>query len=175
MHRGTIVACVILGCLPLTAAAAEKKDDDPWKGKSRSEVIALLGEPAKTKDARQGGEKLVYKFVRLEEGAIPPPGVAVLEVPGIGVVGRLPQAGAMQGGEMEVEPTETDRRGRKRGGGLTREESVSVTWEDGKKRVERTGDDRPAIRGKVTLKLVVGPDGKVESWFVSPRKAMEGQ
>jgi hypothetical protein len=175
MRRKLWVAWVTVACLAGVCAAAAATDEDPWAGKTKSDVVALLGDPTKTKDVSDGGEMLTYKFVRLEEGAVPPIGMTVLSVPGIGVVGQMPKSGSRSEGETTITPTQVDKKGRPVEGGLTTETSTNISWDSDGKEVERSWEERPAIRGKITLKFNVTAAGEIESWSVSPKKAASGR
>jgi hypothetical protein len=175
VRRGLLVACIALICAPCAWAAEPDPSADPWKGKSRSEVLTLLGDPTKAKKSENGEELLIYRFVRLDENAVAPVGMAVLNVPGIGVVGRRLGADTREQPEVGIEPTELDKRGHRTGGGVTeQEESHTITWDKEGKHVEPAWEERPATRGKVTLKLWLNRDGEVASWSVSPKKAAAG-
>jgi hypothetical protein len=171
MRRGLWIVLTTVGCLVGVWAAEPASDDDPWAGKTKSDVVTLLGDPTKTKDVADGGQVLTYKLVRLAEGAVAPAGMTVLNVPGLGVVGQMPKSGATVEGDTTITPTEVDKKGRPAGGGVTTEETVSVSWDTDTKEVERSWEDRPAIRGKVTLKFHVTESGEIESWSVAPKKA----
>lgn len=171
MRRGPWIVLMTIGCLVGVWAAEPVPDDDPWAGKTESDVVTLLGEPTKTKDVADGGRVLTYKLVRLAEGAVPPTGMTVLNVPGIGVVGQMPKPGAVKAGDTTIAPTRVDARGRPIEGGVTTEESLTMSWDPDTGEVERSWEEGPAIRGKVTLKFHVTADGGIESWSVSPKKA----
>lgn len=175
MRRGSWIVLMTVGCLVGVWAAEPAEDDDPWAGKTRSDVVTLLGEPTKTKRVAAGGEVLTYKLVRLEEGAVPPAGMTILNVPGIGVVGQMPKAGAAKPGDATITPTQVDEKGRPVEGGVTTEESLTISWDADTKEVERSWEERPAIRGRVTLKFNVTAAGGIESWSVSPKKAASGR
>jgi hypothetical protein len=150
----------------------EPADEDPWVGKSREDVVTFLGEPNKTKDAGDGGEILIYKFVRLREGDIAPMGMAVLNVPGIGLVGRMPGPAAMKLDTVIEDPGTTNRRGRPAEGGLGEDEKLSVSYDADSGELERSWEERTVPSGgKATLKLHLDASGKVVSWTVSPKKA----
>ena len=166
------VMCVVLlaaGFLALVHAG-ESAAEDPWAGKSRSDVETLLGKPTKTKDAGDGTEVLIYKFVRLHEGAVAPVGMSMLNVPGVGVVGQMPDPGTFDD-DLGIEPTRVDKYGRGVEGGMRGEDEYSVSYDTETKKVERSWEERPSIRGKVTLRFRVNADGEIESWSVSPKKA----
>jgi hypothetical protein len=147
--------------------------EDPWTGKSRADVVTLLGEPKKAKTSKDGGELLVYKLVRLREGTVPEPGMSVLNVPGVGVVGLWAAPQSMSDVEAGIAPTTVDRHGRSAegGAGAPAPEEASISWDLDKKEVTRSWEERPAIKGKVTLKFQVNAAGEIESWSVSPKRA----
>jgi hypothetical protein len=175
MYRVPWVALLAVGCLA-GAWAADAPAEDPWKGKTRADVTALLGEPTKTKTSGDGTEALTYKLYRLHEDAVPPPEVMVLNVPGIGVVGQMQQLDTLGAGDVALVPDERDRKGRGTGGGVgSGEESYSVEYDPKSGEVTRSWEEKPAFRGKVTLKFQVSGDGSVESWSVSPKKAASGR
>jgi hypothetical protein len=175
MHRSWLIACVILACTLTGQATTAEPAPDPWHGKTRSDVLTLLGEATKTKESADGRSVLIYKLLRLHEGAVAPTGMTILDVPGIGIVGQMQQPGALKGGEVDILPTETDKQGRGTGGGLTEEEKLTISWDPDTKKTERSWDDRPAIRGKLTLQFRLTPTGEIESWAVSPKKAAKAR
>lgn len=175
MGRRRSIALMLAGCVILAGTAVPAAAADPWTGKSRQELETLLGEPTKEKKKSDGSALLVYKLVRLEEGAIPPPEMTVLNVPGVGVVAQMQRPGAMDGDEVSIRPTEMDAAGRGTGGGIESEETHSISWDTDGKKIERSweGSERPAIRGKVTLKFQLTAGGTIDSWSVSPKKARQ--
>jgi hypothetical protein len=100
----------------------------------------------------------------------------VVSVPGVGLAGQATPGGALEPDRISIDPMDIDKHGRATGGGTSERESASISWdpETGKKTVTRTGDDRRAVLGKLTLKFVVGPSGTIRSWSVSPKKAASG-
>jgi hypothetical protein len=174
MRRGPWIVLMTIGCLVGVRAAEPVPDDDPWAGKAESDVVTLLGEPTKTKDVADGGRVLTYKLVRLAEGAVAPTGMTVLNVPGIGVVGQMPKPGTVKAGTSTITPTRVDKKGRPIEGGVTTEETASISWDTDGKKIEHSWEEQPAIRGKITLKFRVTAAGAIESWSVSPKKAASG-
>ena len=81
MRIGLRIACVLLACLPGLRAADPPPAEDPWTGKSRDDLLTLLGEPTKKKADGKGSELWAYKLVRLDPDLPPEPGVMVLERP----------------------------------------------------------------------------------------------
>ena len=165
-----IAASMVLACLSGVQAAKSKSAQDPWSGKTSTDVVMLLGEPTKTRKT-DDGSVLIYKLLRLEPDAVAPATMIVLDVPGIGVVARMLKDDSMRGVEISIEPTEVDKRGRGTGGGVTEQETASVTWNTDSRKIEHSWEERPAIRGKLTLKFELDPHGTIESWSVSPKKA----
>ncbi len=170
MRRTTIVPLLFLMAAAAGARAAGAAEPDPWRGKSRAEIVTLLGEPHKTTRGAAGAETLTYRLVRLDESAIAPQGMSVLNLPGIGIVGRMHDIDPRDGREVSMGPTELDKRGRGTGGGIEEEQSFDVTWNSDKGQLERSWDERSAIRGRLKLVFELGPAGAIERWSVSPKK-----
>jgi hypothetical protein len=169
-HHLLVTICAILACLSAARAADPAPAEDPWSGKTKTDVTNLLGEPTKAKKSADGS-LLTYKLLRLEQDAIPSSSMIVLDVPGIGVVARMLSDYSSGGSDVTIEPTELDRQGRGTGGGVGEQESASISWNTESKTTERSWEERPAIRGKLTLKFRIDPSGAIESWSVSPKKA----
>ena len=149
---------------PLPAA-----DPDPWVGKTRADLVALLGEPHKVK-ASDEGEILTFKLLRMEEASIPPSGVRLLWVPGVkGTLGTMMPPGNIPQETAGIQPTDIDQQGRGTGGGVETDESYTVSWSN-KDGVERSWQDGPNIRGKLTLKFTLNKTNKIVTWTVSPKK-----
>jgi hypothetical protein len=166
MRRALTLAGVAFICV---AGLHAGDAGDPWVGKTREDLVLLLGEPGKTKTT-DDGEHLTYKLVRLEKGAAPPFGMIVVSVPGVrGPVGIV-TAPSRDGSDVTINPTQVDPRGRPMGGGVETDESYTVT-RDSEGNEQRSWDDRSAIVGKLTLRFELGADGKIASWSVSPKKA----
>jgi hypothetical protein len=142
--------------------------EDPWRGKRREDLELLLGVPDGERQAAHGGRVLTYKLVRLADAARAPDDVLVLDVPGVGVVGRLSRRGPQSGAQDSVEPTEVDNRGRSVGGGITTSESHSISWDKESGNVERSWEERPALAGRVTLRFELAGDGTITSWSAKP-------
>ena len=167
MRMMITTALLLLLAVPSLATAP-----DPWIGKSRDELTTLLGEPNKTKRSK-AGTTLTYKLARLEEGSIPPSGMSVIKVPGVsGMLGLSPGGTKMQVASTASDSAPDDKYGRGGGGDVDAGESHSVSWSK-KDGVERSWDDRSAIRGRVTLKFTVDGSGQIVDWSVSPKKAAE--
>jgi hypothetical protein len=173
MRIGLHVACVLLVCLPVLRAEDPPLAEDPWTGKSRDDVLTLLGEPTKKKADGKGFEQWTYKLVRLDPDLPPQPGVMVLNVPGIGMVGRLPEPGILTG-SMTLESSGYDKEGNLRSGGWQPEEGASVSYGKDGKTVEYTDEKTPSVQGKLTLKFYL-TGGRIERWSVSPKKALQGR
>jgi hypothetical protein len=174
MRQRQIPAWIALAILfTLGADAPRAADDDPWMGKPRREVVSLLGSPNKTKTGHDK-EVLTYKLFRLDPGSALSPRVLVVDVPGVGLVGRVqpdPDAGAPK---MDYEPTGFDEDGRPVPGGFDDSQTTSMSWdaEAGKlKRDDGLEDlEAPSLGAKLTLKFELDRDGRVASWSVSPKK-----
>lgn len=147
--------------------------DDParfWDGKSKTDVVLLLGEAPKSKRGADGGERLTYWLVRLREGAHPQPGLIPIQLPGVGLVGR--QLDDLDTTRTTIEPTTIDDRGRPVGGGVTYTDSTSTTWNVGKK--DKDGEPKKAeglprdrgkdVLGRVKVVFQLDAQGRVLSW-----------
>jgi hypothetical protein len=165
---------IALGCGAAAAPGTESPSTpDPWKDKPKSDVVLLLGEPSKTKRAKDGAETLVYKLVLLENASAPAPEMLVLDLPGVGLVGKPYDLRGPGGPEMTVEPLELDSQGRPVGGGPTVTERVSteIDLETHKKTITSKGEPtRSAITRRISVSFEVGPDGRVRDWSVSGKK-----
>ena len=159
---GIGIACLTASSVP--AADPNVLEIDPWNGKPRSEVVKLLGEPTKTKTARDGRETLTYAFDRIAPDAPPHPEVMLLHVPGIGVVARILR-GRTPSELLGMGLPVYDETGRADGGrGLTQPTGTSTS------RNSTSSQEMPRLLGKVKLRLVLDGDGRVESWSVSGNK-----
>ena len=155
-----VVGIVSLAASSLPAGDSDTLEIDPWNGKPRSEVVKLLGEPTKTKSARDGRETLTYTFHRIAPDAPPHPEVMLLQVPGIGLVARILRGGGDHS-LLGMEVPAYDEHGRTDGGsGLTQPTRKSTS-------VSTSSEEMPRMLGKVKLRLVLDGDGRVESWSVS--------
>ena len=79
---------------------------------------------------------------------------------------------------LAIQPTDLDPEGRGSNAGLPRESvSGSATYNSNTKTWETnsTGDDRAAIKGKLTLKFTVDASGTIQGWSVSPKKAAKAR
>jgi hypothetical protein len=153
-------------------AEDEQKEADAWVGKSRGDVVSLLGQPTKSKRAKDGVETLTYKMVLIDESATPTPEILALNLPGVGLVGRVDkQRGPMD--SVVFDPLEVDREGRPTGGGVNSGGSSSTQWDlkTRESNTTTTGEKaKSAIRGKVTVQFEVGGDGVVRDWNVTGKK-----
>jgi hypothetical protein len=150
-----------------------------WVGRTRDEVVALLGRPDKSKKAKNAkkakgdkdGRVLVYNVYRLAEGAVVEGGVVVFDLEGVGTVARPRLAAVPSEAAVAVEPIELDAEGRRTGGGVGRSETYSRSIALGKDDPDPQprGGGLPAHEGKLKLSLVVNGEGRVESWDVSPK------
>jgi hypothetical protein len=133
----------------------------------RAEVVKLLGEPDKTKTSRDGRETLTYTFDRIAPDAPPHPEVMLMHVPGIGVVARIDRSRSSS--TLELAPPEYDKGGRPAGGGLTQSTKTSTSYDPKTGKVTESSGavEKPQVRGKVKLRLVLAPNGPVESWSAS--------
>lgn len=168
MKRGRVGAsflAVLLGLLApsLAPRAADASGEDPWNGKSRTEVIQALGEPAKVKRASDGSETLTYTFRRVAPDAPPHPDALLLHVPGVGLVAKIGKGGSADA--LSVEPPLYDEQGRPAGGGLTRTTSAGTSYDLETGEVKHTGDsDNPEVRGKVKVRFELDARGVVRDW-----------
>jgi hypothetical protein len=164
-----LFALALLATLTVAGTAlAEKETDetDPWTGKSRSEVIQLLGKPDKTKKSGNGTETLVYKLYRVDPDVPPSPAALLLHVPGVGLVARVDKRLTRAADPMQIEPTELDEQGRRVGGGTTPSRSASTSYnpETGKVEKDWDGPDNPPVKGKLSLKFFLDAAGRVTKW-----------
>lgn len=145
-------------------------DVDLWRGKPDSEVVALLGEPHKTKRGKDGGRTLTYKLLLMEHGAIAPLGTMVVGLPGVGLVG-IPERRRAQGVEGSFAPgaPDVDEYGRL----STDSSSVSTHYDpkSGERPTTMTGSsETPEFIDKITVRFEVGADGRIAEWNVSGKK-----
>lgn len=158
--------------LAAVAVLAPVQAQDVWKGKHRDDVMALLGEPDKTKKARAGSSVMVYKLVRVGDDAVPGPSFRVLDLPGVGRVGRMLKNQEPQVTEtITVGPSGIDEKGRPGAGGFSRTETTSVSWDPATG--ERTGPDPPEkgsrSGGKVRLEITLDGEGIVTDWSATAK------
>jgi hypothetical protein len=161
---GKLIVAGLVAALLLPVSAG----DDPWRGKSKSDVVAALGQPTKTKKSSGGRETLVYKLIRIDKDAPPDAGMRVFELPGVGWVAKKPDPGA-SAETVSIEPTRVDEEGRPVAGGVTTTHSTETSWEKGQKKTsgEPGPVDEPRRRSKVTVKFVLDAGGDVAEWSVS--------
>lgn len=147
---------------------------DPWRGKSRQDVLSLLGEPTKSKTGR-GEETLTYKLIRLTLESSLAPGVLIVDLPGVGLVGKIERDPETRADDTMYQPTEFDEEGRPIAGGFKEEPERSISWDTETGEVERDWDpslpDDLARASKLTVKFRLNAEGLVEDWSVSPKKA----
>lgn len=173
MHRTLLASVALLGgFLPSLAgeAAAEHKEGDFFTGKERREIVVLLGEPAKTKSVKSG-EILSYKLVRLDDHTAPTAGMRVLDLPGIGVVGKIERAGGSPADDaMVVDPSLVDSKGRPAGGGLTGVQSAEASWDTKTREMKRPPEpqrpEAPPKGGRIKLEIRLDAGGRVQDWSI---------
>lgn len=171
MIRSYLAIVTVFVFVPVQAADPVPAEVDPWEGKPRSEIVQLLGEPAKSKNDRYGRETLTYKFFRIDPNARLGPEVMLLQVPGIGLVGRVDEAVAA--GPSTFEPPTIDEQGRPSGGGVPAgTDSASSSYDPKTGEVTRSGlgTENPPVKGKVKVRFVLDAGGRVEEWSVSGKK-----
>jgi hypothetical protein len=171
-----LAATAILAAAGAVAAEPETTDPDAWTGKSRPEIVQLLGEPDKTKTDREGVETLTYKFYRVDPDAPPGPAALLIHVPGVGLVARVDKDLTRDADPMQINPTVLDEQGRRVSGGASPSRSASSTWDKqhkiggGETTQPWEGPDNPAIKGKATVKFVLDTDGRVVEWSAPGKK-----
>jgi hypothetical protein len=145
----------------LALAVLSSTDPTPFEGRTRDEIVKLLGRPSSSSREADGSERLVYKLRRLEEG-VPSPDMAVVTVPEHGtLVRQLPPEPPLE--QATVSPA-LDEYGRPI---LTQE--LEVTFgEDGLEKPEKPSAG-PRLGKKVRLTLELDASGKVRSWTVAPK------
>jgi len=165
----TLLSMVLAGS-PLAAAPEGSPTQDAWKGKPRSEIVVVLGAPDKVTTAKDGTETLVYRLFRVDEGTALDPELVLLQVPGVGLVGRRPSGSdPLAGQRTTVEPNLLDKRGHSTGG-VTTTESQSVSWskKDGKT-VSPELNRSSKVSRKVKLTFRLDASGEVFDWSVEPK------
>jgi hypothetical protein len=177
MNRAAIKVTMLTAAAILAAAGAsggepEATELDPWIGKSRAEIVHLLGEPDKAKTDRNGVETLTYKFVRVDPDAPPGPAARILHVPGVGLVARIDKAMTRSADPMQIEPTVLDEQGRQTSGGTTPGRSASTSYDPktGKTTKDWDGLDNPVVKGKATVKFVLDAEERVVQWSAPGKK-----
>ncbi|MDH3627189.1 MAG: hypothetical protein OES25_05975 [Acidobacteriota bacterium] len=100
MRYGILIAIVLILLSPGLAADEPTAEENPWVGKSRAEVVELLGEPQSVK---RGGERLTYKFVRVDPLTAGQVEMPLIAVPGIGI-GAQPDRNALRFGSVTPIP-----------------------------------------------------------------------
>jgi len=167
-----LVATAILVVSGAGGSETESADPDPWTGKSRPEIVQLLGEPDKTKAARDGVETLTYKFYRVDPDAPPGPAALLIHVPGVGLVARVNKDMTRDAAPMYIDPTVLDEQGRRTSGGASPSQSASTSYDPKSGEMTKTWDglDNPVVKGKATVKFVLDTDGRVIEWSASGKK-----
>lgn len=161
-----VAGLVLFALVPARAAEAEKVDEDPWIGKTRAEVVELLGKPQKAKRSGRDGEKLTYKFLRLNPSGQARLDVELISVPGVGIVAKPTKLGSGPDSGLAVRPTEYDEHGRPNSGG----EEVSMTFDKEKGKLVPSDSEASTGLGKVKLFLILDAEGRVTEWSVSGKK-----
>ncbi len=166
---GVLVAAGMLHAGEEPAAPA-----DPWIGKPIADVIAILGEPTKVKGKEGGPRTLTYRLLRIKPGAVPPPGVGLVQLNGIGVVGQDQVAKTPDPDAIRIDPTELDRQGRSvdvgTGGATVQEASASYDLKT--KEFTPAADPNAGVLGKLKVRFQVDAEGKIAGWTVSPKSAL---
>ena len=154
---------------PGAIAGEDGGAEDPWRGKSRADVEAMLGVPDKIKKGQEG-ETLVYKMLRFAEDAEPTPGMVLLELPGVGLVGRVPEFDDPRYRETtSIEPSGYDEQGRPVAGGVSTSSSYSKSIHIGKD--DNPPDptpNAPESVGKAKLVFHIAGD-HVRDWSISSK------
>lgn len=171
MRRALLaVGIVVLVSLPLRVAGAQpEKEEDPWIGTTRAEVIDLLGKAHKAKSGRDG-EKLTYKFFRIDPDAPVPLDMRLIPVPGLGVVAKAGERAADDSTGVAIGPTEFDKHGRATSGGVAVQETATASYSTKTGKFEQSGPRGSVVRGKVKLMLTLDGSGRVTAWSVSGKK-----
>ena len=167
--RLSLLLLLVVGLVLTSLVAADQNDTNAWKGAHRDDVVAILGQPNKAKKSGDG-EVLQYKLFRMHVDSRPGPGVLLIEVPGLGLVGRpSDEFDPFEGQSIAVEPSEIDGEGHLVAGGLSTTHSASGEWS--KKAGGIDGPHAPArhpvLGKKVKLKFKLNADGRVVDWTVS--------
>ncbi|HXV76875.1 MAG TPA: hypothetical protein VD788_11225 [Candidatus Polarisedimenticolaceae bacterium] len=154
------------------AAEADAPRQDPWKGKTRSEVVGLLGEPDKTKTDKQGVLSLTYRFNRIDPMAPSQPDAIFLQVPGVGVVARIDKSRRPPPDAMTIEPPQFDEQGRQTAGGVSETRSATTSYDIDSKEVSHStsASAGPPGGSRVTLRFEIGSDGRVVDWTTTGEK-----
>jgi len=167
-----LAAATILVGAGALGGEAESTEPDPWTGKSRPEIVQLLGEPDKAKTDRDGVETLTYKFFRVDPDAPPGPAAVLIHVPGVGLVARVDKKLTRDADPMYIDPAEFDEQGRRTSGGASPSQSASTSYDPKSGEMTKTwdGHDNPVVKGKATVKFVVASDGRVIEWSASGKR-----
>lgn len=134
-------------------------------------MIEMLGEPHKVKRRPGGVEVLTFKLVRMMPGSVPAAGQSIIDIPRIGPCATTtsrPDPSLKE--STTFEPTSVDKHGRPVAGGMTTTQSKTVSWGRGDRRQDSDALPSTATGAKVKLELVLGADGRVTDWSVSPKR-----
>jgi hypothetical protein len=156
--------------LLLATALSPARAEEVWVGRTRAELVAVLGEPSSDKRTPEGGERLVYKLYRLEEGA-QPTGMVVISLPGIGPLGR-PAHERVTEETLSLEPTVVGDDGRLASGGVTATQSRGISWSkaEGKRETPEPAADETARRGRIKVAFELDRSGAIREWYALPRR-----
>lgn len=168
----TLAVAAILAVAGAWGGGSEATEVDPWTGKTRAEIVHLLGEPDKAKTDGSGVETLTYKFFRVDPDAPPGPAAQILHVPGVGLVARIDKSLTRSADPMWIEPTVLDEQGRQTSGGTTptRSDSASYDPKSGVTSKSWEGSDNPVVKGKATVKFVLDTDDRIVKWSAPGKK-----
>lgn len=173
LKTGIRCALLLVGAASVFAAGSETAPapPDPWVGKRKADAIALLGEPDKSKQHRGGGETLVYKLIRVGADFDPRTPARLVELPGVGLVGRVDKSRSP--GALGLEPSSLDDEGRLIPGGVAESRSASASYDPKTGKTERSGLGDPPLAppggGKFKLTLELDAQGMVTDWSVSSK------
>ncbi|ANM31542.1 hypothetical protein ABI59_21215 [Acidobacteria bacterium Mor1] len=169
---GLLVALLSAGTLHAGEEPAAQAD--PWIGKPIADVIAILGTPTKVKGSEGGPRTLTYRLLRIRPGAVPPPGVGLVQLNGIGMVGQDQVAKSPDPDSIRIEPTELDRQGRSVnvGTGGAQVQEAGATYDLKSKELKTTPDPNAGVLGKLKVRFRVDAGGKIVEWTVSPKSAL---
>lgn len=177
MNRGRIGKLVFAALLASLGpwgssrgADAPEAAADPWTGKSRADVIQVLGEPSKAKRESDGGETLTYSFRRIPPNAPPHPDALLLYVPGVGLVAKIGKEGGAA--PMTNDAPRYDEQGRPVGAGPEQSYSAGSSYDLDSGKVTHTASepDNPEVKGKVKVRFILDAGGTVTGWSASNKK-----
>ena len=167
MRHRTVLT--LAGCVAAVAACGVMQSADPveWVGRPAADLAALFGEADKTERRSDGSTRLTYKVYRLGRRPASAEGLIVIELPGVGWIGRPIARSTPSAAAVGIEPLELDETGLRTNGGVSREETYERSLGKGEDRSEpRQPDAAPAPRhrGKLKLAFEIGAGGLIESW-----------